>query len=58
MYAIIYETNTGRKYLKGFTSEVWMQEVVDKNGKTYTVKLPEISSLFVPLEGDAAIYIS
>ena len=53
-YAIILDVN-GRSYLLGFTNTpIEHNDTIKKK----TVELKELSSLFIPLEGDAAIYLS
>lgn len=55
-YAIILNTNRN-KYLLGFTNTPRPVERT-LTGEKYTVELKELDSLFLPLEGDAAIYLS
>lgn len=55
-YAIILATNRNT-YLLGFTNT---SKAIEKTviGEKYTVELKELDNLFIPLEGDAAIYLS
>ena len=57
-YAIIHETLNGDKYLKGFTNTIIRDTASHGNAWTYTVELKELKSLFIPLEGDAKVYLS
>ena len=58
-YAIILECLNGDKYLKGFSNtEILYCKDSIKRHQIYTVELKELSSLFIPLEGDAKIYLS
>ena len=54
-YAIILVTKSG-SYLLGFTNTSFKQE--DKDTVKYTVELKEMDSIFVPLVGDASVYLS
>lgn len=56
-YAIIVETKAGNKYLKGFTNIFFDETNTITGQQTYTVKLKKLDSLWIPLEGDAAIYL-
>lgn len=54
-YAIIMSVKN-RKYLLGFTN-ISINEKTDEFEK-YTVELKETNYLFIPLEGDSAVYLS
>jgi hypothetical protein len=56
-YAIILKTRSGNSYLLGFTNTE-INETNNKEDIKYTVKLRELNSLFITLEGDAKMYLS
>ncbi len=55
-YAIVYKIRNN-SYLKGFTNTP-IDIINSIGGRTYTVELKELDSMFIALEGDAAIYLS
>ena len=55
-YAIILETEDS-KYLLGFTNTI-IDETTGRGSFKYTVELKEIEDMFIPLKGDAAVYLS
>lgn len=57
-YAILLQV-ADRRYLLGFTNnEILPSELDENNSIKYTIKLKEMSSLFIRLEGDALVYLS
>lgn len=54
-YAIILIAHK-TKYLLGFTNTPI--NLKTSTGEQYTVELKELDRLFIPLEGDAAVYLS
>lgn len=54
-YAIIMSVRN-RKYLIGFTNNTVSEKTAEY--EKYTVELKENNSIFLPLEGDAAVYLS
>jgi len=56
-YAIILKTKRN-VYLVGFTNDPIIRDNKHPIGERYTIELKEFDNLFIPLEGDAAVYLS